>query len=164
MRSCSWQNCVGVSVYFPAPTAVINLSYTLNDSCPSSTSFSFTPAAAISSASPSAYWSLTLCHHKTMQLCAEGKLKKGRAALCIQCDLRRGYSLLIQDASGVWNERLPSIHCSKTMKQKENERKTFLREGLHRRLRHTGRSSTFKGLLWALHRLWDCTKYFWMKL
>lgn len=61
-----------------------------------------------------------------MQLCGEGKLKNGIVALCIQCDLQRGYSLLIQDAPGFWNERL-SIHWPMTMKQKENERKKLER-------------------------------------
>lgn len=112
------RDCVGVYFYFPALSHVINLSYTLSGSCPSSSSSS--PTATISSASLSPHWSLTLCHHKTMQLCEEGELKRGRAALCVRCDLRRGYSLFIHDASGFWNEKL---HCPKTTKHKANEGK-----------------------------------------
>lgn len=126
------RDCVGVCFYFPALSHVINLSYTLSDSCPSPSSSSVSPTATISSASLSPHWSLTLCHHKTMQLCEEGTLERGRAAQCVHCDLRRGYSLFIQEASGSWNERL----CyPKTMKHKANEGKNVWKRGVHKRLR-----------------------------
>lgn len=116
------------------------------------------PTAAISSASPSTYWSLTLCHHKTIQLCGEGKLKKGRGApwgvgaVCsvwFMVGLFFAHSLRLGLLN--WKAEHPLA------KDKETKRKKMF----GRKLRYTGQTSPFNELLWhdeIVHTMleWSC--------